>query len=338
MVRTGIIGMGGMGHMHFGVHVENPDVEVVALADIEEERLQPGESTEEINVGGGSARIDPERHSLYTDPDELIADEEVELVDICLPTFLHAEYVIKALQAGKNVLCEKPMAMNSDECRRMVAAAEEAEGQLMIAQCIRFWPEYAYLKETVESGRLGRLLSADFWRGGPAPDWSWQEWLKDSNRSGGAILDLHVHDVDFVHYLLGRPLGVCSTGAVGFTGGYDMVNTLYRYEDTITVHIGAAMGIPPAAGFEMKFSAAFEKGVVTYSSTSSPGLTEFTDSGSVHPEVGETDGYHEEIAYFVKCIENNERAAACTPESAAFSIELTEAEIESIESGEMVRM
>jgi predicted dehydrogenase len=330
--------MGGMGHMHFGVYADIRDAEVVALADIQEERLQPGESTEEINVGGGSAEIDPERHKLYTDPDELIADDEVELVDICLPTFLHADYAIRALEAGKNVLCEKPMAMNADECRRMIAAADSAEGQLMIAQCIRFWPEYAYLKETVESDRLGRLMAVDLWRGGPMPDWSWEGWLKDAERSGGAILDLHVHDVDFVHFLLGRPMGVYSTGAVGTSGGYDIVNTLYRYEDHLSVHTGAAMGLPPAAGFEMKYSAAFEKGVLTFTSTQSPGLTEFTQAGSVHPDVSETDGYHEEIKYFVECIDKGEMAASCTPESSAFSIELTEAEIESIETGEMVSL
>lgn len=338
MIKVGIIGLGGMGNMHFGVYEEVDDAGVVALADADEERLKPGKSAQEINVGEGGASIDPEKHSLYTDAEELLADGEVDMVDICLPTFLHAEFAVKAIEAGKHVLCEKPMALTREECDDVLAALDEGDVQMMVAQCIRFWPEYVYLKETVESNRMGKLLSAEFWRGGSIPEWSWDGWLKDHERSGGAILDLHVHDTDFVQYLLGRPRGVCSTGAIGPSGGYDVVDTVYLYEDKISVHTGANMGLPPAFGFEMKYAVAFEKGCLTFSSKHSPGLMEFTSDGSHHPDTKQTDGYHEEIEYFVECLENNEVPAVCTPESAAYSIALAEAEISSIESGDVVEI
>ena len=338
MVKVGIIGLGGMGNMHFGVHEGMAGAQVVALADIEEERLQPGGSSLEINIGGGGAVIDPERHKTYTDAADLINDPDVELVDICLPTYLHTEYTIKAIQAGKHVLCEKPMALTYQECQTVLDALEGMDVKLMIAQCIRFWPEYVYLKETVESGRMGRILSAGFWRGGGIPEWTWQGWMKDHERSGGAALDLHVHDADFVHYLLGKPRGVCSTGAIGPSGGYDVIDTVYLYENKMAVYAGANMGLPAAFGFEMRYAVVFEKGCLIYNSNSTPGLMEITDSGKTHPEVKHTDGYHEELSYLIKCLQNNELPAVVTPRSAAFSIKLANAEIESVETGRVVEV
>ncbi len=338
MVKVGIIGLGGMGNMHFGIYEGLPGAEVVALADVEEERLKPGASSTAFNLGEGAAVIDPQRHRTYSDPGELLRDPEVDLVDICLPTYLHAECTISAIEAGKNVLCEKPMALSTKECQRVLDALEGKDVKLMIAQCIRFWPEYAYLKETVESGRMGRLCSARFWRGCSSPDWTWRHWMKDAELSGGAVLDLNVHDADFVHYLLGRPKAVCSTGAIGPSGGYDIVETVYVYEDKISVCSGANMALPPAFGFEMRYLASFEKGCLAFSSANTPALMEIAESSSTHPELRHTDGYHEELAYLVKCIENDELPGVVTPESAAFSIELVEAEVRSIETGQVVEL
>jgi len=338
MVKVGVIGLGGMGNMHFGVYEGMKEAQVVALADTDEEKLKPGASKKEINIGGGGATIDPKRHKLYNDPKKLLEDPNVQLVDICLPTFLHAEYIIGALEAGKHVLCEKPMALVPEECKKVLAALKGKKTKLMIAQCIRFWPEYVYLKETLQAGRLGKVRWADLWRGGSIPEWSWRGWLKDHKRSGGAILDLHVHDVDFVHYLLGRPKAVCSTGAVGPSGGYDVVDTVYIYDEKMSVHSGANMGLPVAFGFEMRYSVAFEKGCLIYSTRNSPPLMEITSEGQKHPVVKKTDGYHEEIEYFVKCVANNEAPATCTPESAAFTIELAAAEIESVKTGKPVAL
>ena len=338
MVRVGIIGMGGMGNMHFGVYEGLGEAQVVALADIEEERVKPGESSLAINIGAGGATIDPEKHKTYADPRKLLADADVDMVDICLPTFLHADYCIKAMRAGKHVLCEKPMAATSKECKKVLSAFEKSNVKFMVAQCLRFWPEYVYLKETVASGRLGRVRALSMWRGSAMPQWSWRGWLTDHTRSGGAILDLHVHDADFVHYLLGRPKAVCSSGGIGPSGGYDAVETLYLYDQEMAVTTGANMGLPAGFKFEMRYLAAFERGCLAFSSSKSPSLLEITESSEIHPELKQTNGYREEISYFVKCIENNEMPAVAMPESSAFSIKLIEAELKSINSGKAVAL
>lgn len=337
MVRVGIIGLGGMGNMHFGCYASVARAQVVGIADVQEERLRPGKSSLKINIGEGGATIDPQKQRLYANPDDLIADSGVDMVDICLPTFLHAEYCQKGLEAGKHVLCEKPMALTHQECVDVLRAAGRSRGKLMVAQCVRFLPEYEYLKETIESRRLGRLLALSLWRGSAPPQWSWQNWLLDHKRSGGGILDLHVHDADFVHHALGRPQAVCSTGAKGPSGGYDVVETVYVY-DGQAVRAGANLALPSGFGFEARFTASFERGCLRYSTSDPHALKEVTNQGVQHPTLPKKNGYREEIAYFVRCIENNELPAAALPESTAFSVRLVEAEKESAQTGKLVKL
>jgi predicted dehydrogenase len=327
-----------MGNMHFGIYETNENAKVVALADADPNKLKPGESALTINIGTGAARIDPSRHKLYNNADDLISNPDVDLVDICLPTYMHPEYMIKAIKAGKHVLCEKPMALTYEECRKVLNMLRGKRTRLMIAQCIRFWPEYVYLKETVDSGRLGKVLSAYFWRGGSAPTWSWDNWFLNHKRSGGFILDLHIHDADFVHYLFGKPAAVCSSGAIGPTSGFDIVDTLYIYKKKMSVHAGANMALPPGFGFEMKYAVSFEKGCLVFSSAHSPTLTEIVGSEKKFPELKKTDGYREEIAYLVRCLEKDQRPAVAMPQSSAFSVQLIEAEIKSVKTGKVVKL
>lgn len=340
MVDVGLVGLGGMGNKHFGCYENLNTARITALADAQEERLQPGESSLEINVGEGSIVVDPEKHETYTDVEKCFREADVDMVDICLPTFLHPEFCCKALEQDLHVLCEKPMALTADECQKMVEAAEDSDGMLMVAQCIRFWPEYRYLKETLESGRLGELRNLRLWRGGAAPDWAWDNWLSDHERSGGAILDLHVHDLDFAQYLLGQPEALCSTGTPRFTGGYDAVNTtlVYDKKGEMTVDVGAEMGLPAEFGFKMQFMASFDDGCLVFDTSNTPPLIEMTDSGTEHPDVKDADGWLEEIAYFVDCVENGKEPAECPPDSTAFSVRMVEAERQSIESGELVEL
>jgi len=338
MIRVGIIGLGGMGNMHFGCYEVTAGAVVVALADVERSRLGAGPSERAIDVGSGGAVIDPERHRLYADATELIADPTVDLVDICLPTYLHAEWTIRALEAGKHVLCEKPMAMNSAECEEVLRTASATQGKLMIAQCVRFFPAFDYLRETVDSGRLGSLEQISLWRGGAPPDWSWDDWLTDHARSGGQILDLHIHDADFLHYLLGRPRAVFTTAARGFSGGWDLLSTQYVFPDGPVALAEANSNLPPAFGFESRYMATFEGGCLRYSSAVGQGLAELTEAGITHPQLGERSGYELEIEYFLGCIERDEAPRMARPESSAFSVRLIEAEKESAETGRVVEL
>ncbi len=338
MIRVGIIGLGGMGNMHLGCHGGSDGAEVVAVADVNEAKLRPGQSAQQINIGTGGGRIDPEKQRLYTSADELIADDGVDLVDICLPTFLHARYTIEALKAGKHVVCEKPMALTYAECEQVLRAAEGAAGRLMIAQVVRFFPAYEVLKETLESGRLGALKHLSLSRLSAPPRWSWENWLLNHERSGGALIDLHVHDADFVHYLLGEPVAVFARGAKGPSGGWDTVMADYVYGADVAVSVTGSWGLPDSFQFTAGFMAAFEDGCLVHSTAASEPLVELTADGRHAGPMKEVNGYAEELHYFVGCIERGEEPAKVMPASSAFSIKLVEAERQSMESGEVVEL
>jgi len=338
MVRVGIVGLGGMGNRHLGCWEAVEDAEVVALADADEKRLRPGASEQEINIGSGGGLINPDRQRLYTDADALIADPDVDLVDICLPTFLHAGFTIKALQAGKHVVCEKPMALSYEECRHVLDVAEDAPGRLMIAQVVRFFPAYEALKDAVESGRFGALKHLSLWRLSAPPRWSWENWMLDHRRSGGALIDLHVHDADFVHYLLGEPKAVFAGGAGYISGGWDTVTANYLYEGDMVVTATGSWAMPDGFPFAAGFMAAFEDGCLVYESAASEPLLEGTADEMRPFALPDKDGYEEELRYFVGCIVRGEEPQKVAAGSSAFSIRLVEAERESIENGRVVEL
>ena len=166
MLKVGILGMGGMGWFHAQRYLHLPNVQIVALADVVPERLQAREAVQ-INIENQSQPFDFSDVARYPNAAALIAEADVDMVDICLPTDLHAPYTIQALEAGLHVLCEKPMALNSDDADMMIAAATRTGRKLMIAQCLRFWSEYVFLRERIQDQAYGHLLSLNmWWRGG----------------------------------------------------------------------------------------------------------------------------------------------------------------------------
>jgi len=340
MVKVGILGMGMMGWFHTRRYAQLPNAEIVAIADITPERL---EAREEVagNIANGGAAIDLAQVTRYTDPDALIDEADVDVVDVCLPTHLHARYAVAALRAGRHVLCEKPMALTLADADRMIEAAAASERLLMIAQCIRFWPEYTFLRDAVREGTYGRLLSLNMFRMGGRPIWSWDNWFLDPARSGGPIVDLHIHDVDYVHALLGMPDTVQATGRVSqATGSYDAVHALYHYVDGPQVHIHAGWSLPQIP-FNAGYDAWFERAFVRYDGKAQPALQVFEDPVRVdgHPADYEPgDAYATEIAYFLECVERGTPPVACPPESARGSLALVQAEIAAIESGQVQRL
>ena len=220
MLKAGIVGMGHMGERHINSYKNIDSVEVGAVNDVRINELK--------------GKFDLKGIKTYEKLDDLLNDKNIDFVDICLPTFLHKEHTIKALDASKHVICEKPMAMNAEECDAMIEAQKKSNKFLMIAQCLRFWPEYEILKDYVSQNKLGRLLSLYLLRACQTPSWSWNNWIMKGSKSGGAILDLHVHDVDMVNYLLDIPEAVYSVGANAIKGGgIDILSTQYLYDKDI---------------------------------------------------------------------------------------------------------
>lgn len=338
MLRVGIVGFGGIGKMHLGVWNKTPGCEVVAVADVDPEKLKVGVSKQEINVGTAGGLLDPAKTGLYRSAAELLAKSDVEAVDICTPTCFHAELSVMALKAGRHVLCEKPMALDYAECSRVVRAQKETGLVYMTAQCIRFWPEYEYLAETIKSRRLGALKWLNLLRQGSPPRWAWKDWFAKRKMSGGGILDLHVHDVDFIVSVFGAPKSVCSQGAIGFSKGWDSVTTLYDYGPKRIVSAQCSLNLPANAGFKMTYQAVFADGMIVYDGAQQPPFAELNGKEKLVPKVPEENGYAREIGYFVDCIRSGKQPKRCLPESSALSIKVAKAEEKSCETGRPVKV
>lgn len=338
MLKVGLVGIGFMGRGHLDQYMrlekEGFPVKLVALCDVDENKFKG------IFVGGnmgdlGQSKYDFSKYALYTNFDEMIAKEELDYIDIALPTFLHSHYAVKALNAGLNVLCEKPMAINPTQCQLMIDAAKTNNKKLMIAQCLRFWPAYETLKHYVETEELGKPVCLYFYRGGSTPIWSHQDWLRDEVRSGGCLLDQHVHDVDMVNWLFGVPNAVSTLGRNVHPGaGFDAITTQYRYDGFIVnTQDDWSMngdGVP----FRMLYRANFERGAVIFEN----GETNIYPVGGkafkADDQNGE-DGYYREIKYFVNAVTNNTLIETAAPESTRTTICIATAERDSaINDGE----
>lgn len=336
MLKIGIVGFGFMGRMHYRCWDGMKGAEVAAVCDSNAKVLeQLGESTG--NIEGAEASIDTSSFNFYTDFDEMLSKEQLDGVCITLPTNLHPDFSAKALKAGVNVLCEKPMALTVAKCEEMIAVAKESGKVLMIGHCVRFWPEYAKTKEIVAGGEYGKVVAAVFQRLGAVPTWSEDNWFLDESRSGGVALDLHIHDTDYVHYLFGIPKAVLSNKVTGPGGGTAHIVTQYLYDDGKLVSAEGGWSMMPSFGFEMSFNIMLEKATIVYDCTRKPALKVCTSEGeTLEPEVEKDDGYVREMAYFAKLIQGEKVEEIITLEQSRDSVKIVEAEKKSAEKCEKV--
>lgn len=262
MIRIGLIGLGFMGRTHLEIYDrlerEGDQVVVTALCDVDPLKMEGGAVVGNIGSDTGSS-LDFNRYRKYTSVADMLENEQLDAVDITLPTFLHKDVAIQCLRHGVHVLCEKPMARDFQQCADMSEAAANSGRQLMIGQCLRFWPAYVRVKKLVEEQTYGKVLAASFYRGGGTPTWG--AWLTNNELSGGAMLDMHVHDTDVVNWLFGKPKSVsCQARNVIPGSGYDIVSTHYQYEDGKIVNAQADWTLQGDYGFDMSFRVNFERG------------------------------------------------------------------------------
>ena len=306
--KIGIVGLGFMGTTHWGVYKGLKDAQIVALADVDAKKRMGDVSAVVGNIGGGdnSKPLDLTGVTVYEDARALIGNADVDIVDICVPTPDHADIVCAALAAGKHVFCEKPLCRDAAQMKRIVAAAKKARTFFNVGLCVRAWPEYRHACEYFKSGKAGKMKSATFKRISPSVDGNaWQNWFMDGARSGGALLDLHVHDADEVNYFFGMPKSVTAVGATGIVskGGVDHVVATYDYGDGSLVMAEGGWAAAKGTPFEMSFTIVCEKATLKLDAS---GYHIYPVKGKpITPKLdvkaGPT-GWHQELAYFVNCV------------------------------------
>lgn len=283
MVRIGIVGVGFMGWIHYLASRGLKGAKLAAICSRDKNKLAGDWRSIRGNFGPPGEMVDLSAVKKYESLDDLLADPEIDLVDVCNPTHLHPETAIAALSAGKHVIVEKAIALKPEQADAMLAAAKKAGKQLLVAHVLPFFPEFAFAADVVRGGRYGRLLGGHFKRVISRPDWSAD--IGDAAKTGGPAIDLHIHDTHFIGLLAGVPKAVFSAGVVeGDAVNY--LTTSYLYGPggpAITCSSGAVAmsGRPFVHGCEIYL----EKATLVYESGTCPLTVLTADGKSTQPDL-----------------------------------------------------
>lgn len=293
MLKVGLVGVGGISGAHIPAWNDMEDAELVAICDIRTERME---------------KYPDKRH--YTDFDEMLAKEELDILDICLPTYLHADFAVKAMEKGINVITEKPISLKNEDVERVYSTAEKNNVKFMVAQVLRFWPEYELLKEIYDSKRYGKLLSGTMIRLGGYPKWSWDGWMMDEKRSGLVPFDLHIHDLDFMVYAFGMPKIAHQYRSK--LPKQDFISVTYDFGE-FSINSEAswyATCYPFTAEFRFQFEDAVvsnENGkmMIYLKDDEKINLSQEAEGDTGAINLPKSDAYANEIIYFANCVKNN---------------------------------
>lgn len=282
------------------------DVEVTALADCRSEFL------EKAAVQWPNAR-------LYKTGMELLQAESLDSVHICLPSYLHTDHAVAAMDRGFHVFVEKPVCLTEAEAQRLLDAKERNHVQVMVGQVVRSFDEYRYLKECYETGRYGELKSITMQRISGDAAWGFEDWFHKEDRSGSVVLDLHVHDLDFLRYLLGEPDSFDVRATALASGMINQIFTTYEFGKIFAVTEGI-WDISSALPFEASYHACFEKASVVFRGLNekplavykSDGTTEYLElereydvkDDSAGINISNLGPYYTEDKYYMECLMN----------------------------------
>lgn len=309
-MKIGILGAGMMGNAHIkGFRsLDRQNAEYCSIFDVAPQKR-------EAFAGQYGLKT-------YPDLDAMLTDGDLDVIDLCLPSFMHEEYALKIAAAGKHMLIEKPMAFTVESVKNIFDAARRHRVRVMAAQVIRFWPEYAKIKEMYDGGELGEVITAYAARLSQLASWS--EWYKQPQHSGEALLNLTLHDIDFLHCLIGKPESVYSAGHKNESGSYNDVMNIFKFGNGVAAVVDGSSNMTPGYPFTMRFRLLATKGTVEYTFVSGENIGPDSVSSlmwypkkgkNIRIDVPQEDPYGKEIQYFVDCILNGEETARVSEQS-----------------------
>jgi len=328
-----------MGLVHIKAYGRIPGVKLVAVADAFKQPVNGVIAGVNGNINDANAlRLDPDVR-VYRDANDLLADLRVQLVDLCVPTPEHVRLSLAALKAGKHVVCEKPLARTSALCRQIVRAAASAKTYFMPAMCMRFWPGWDWLKRAIDRQTYGSVLAARFRRVSGPPGWSRANYLK-GGESGGALLDLHIHDADFVQFCFGRPQTVFSLGQSRFSGAVDHVVTQYVVKGGVTVSAEGSWLMSGTHPFSMTYVVNFENATAEFDIARAAEALRLYEEGKPMQvvQLEGVDGYVGELTHMVESIRRRRPPTVVTAKDGLSAVEICEAEEKSVLTGKLVRL
>jgi len=333
--RVGIIGYGFMGRTHALAYQraarDGFACELVAVADRSVASLGEGAGAGNLKTGGDA--IDHSGVTLHRGAQDLLADESIDLVSICTHTDTHVPLALAALDAGKHVLVEKPVAIEVDQVERLADAARATDRLCLPAMCMRYWPAWVKIHAMIGDERYGAVRSAAFHRLGTRPNWA-GEFYADETRSGGVLCDLHIHDTDFLVHCFGAPERVMTSGDAMH------LSSLYHYGADGPVHMIAegAWDHQPGAGFQMRCTVVCERATIDFNIGREEQLVVYQGDARSVVEVGGLTGYDGQVRAMLDAIGGDESGVRATMEDAVMTARVLKSERVSMDSGRPCRV
>jgi predicted dehydrogenase len=348
MLRVGLVGVGFMGWIHYLSYRKARGVKLAAVCTRDPKKLSGDWRGIQGNFGPPGEQVDLSRVVKYSDLAELLADDSIDLVDICLPPNLHAEAALAALAAGKHVFVEKPMGLTAAECDRIMRAAEKAKRQVLVGHVLPLLPEYAFARQAVVSGKYGKLLGGHFKRFISDP--LWIKDFYDPAKVGGPLVDLHVHDAHFIRLLFGMPTAVTSQGRLrGDVVEYCVSQFQFADRSLVVSSAGGVInqqGRPFTHGYEMHFERAtlyFDLAVLAGGKLQVTPLTLLDSKGKAEqPKLPEGDpmlsAFDAEVKEVARAVASGEPSAILSGDLARDAIVLCHKQTQAVKSGKTVRV
>lgn len=347
MLRVGIAGIGFIGMIHYLAYRKVPGVKVAALCEQDEKRLAGDWRSIKGNFGPAGAKMDLSGLATYRELDDLVADPQLDVIDVCLPPSLHAGVTIAALKAGKHVFCEKPIALADVDAKRMVAAARSAGRQLLVGHVLPFLSEYAFAYRTISEGKYGKLLGGHFKRVISDPLWLPNFYHPD--KVGGPMLDLHIHDAHFIRLLFGMPTSVNARGRMRGEV-VEFAETQFTFDDPSLV-VASTTGVVRQQGraFTQSFEIHLEGATMLFDFSVLDGkphvATPLTILDArvkvVRPKLGPSDpveGFVAELKEVVRSIRTGEESRILGGDLARDALLICHKETESVRGGKPVKI
>lgn len=329
MIKVALIGCGTMGRTHSGGYTKIEDAKVVAFCDLNAEKAQ--------------TLADQHGAAVYTDFETMMEKADFDVLDICLPTYLHKQHAIAGMKAGKHVFCEKPIALTVADAEEMVRTAKECGVKFSVGHVLRFFPSYKNAIEQKDKGRLGipRLIRTT--RNQAFPQWSWEGWYKDYSKSGGPIVDLVIHDIDWILHNFGK---VDRVFAKNYNGRVEELEQdhcmlILHLENGAIAHVEGSWAYPKGSVFRMTFEVVGTEGQIEFDNVASASVIKQTAPNDQHsiaylsPVPGKNEPYCAELNEFIQCVRNNVEPIV-TGEQAIEALRVALAAVESSKTGEPV--
>ncbi|MBV6716690.1 Gfo/Idh/MocA family oxidoreductase [Paenibacillus chitinolyticus] len=329
-MKVAVIGCGTMGRTHAAEWKRMPGIRLAGVCDAQE--------------GTARSLADRLETEAYEDFDRMIGEADPDIVDICLPTHLHKEFIFKAARTGRHVICEKPIALSADEAEEAAAECKKQGVRLFIGHVVRFFPSYADIRRKAAEGTIGTPAVLHAKRMGANPGLA-KPWYANSDKSGGVILDLMIHDIDFAQSLFGRAVSVYAMNRR--EGNTDYALATLRFGSGEIAHLEAYWGFP--GPFTTDVELAGTGGVLRFNSENAVSLRVFKAKGAAAEAAAEKaavpvpkspstyNPYYLELAHFADCVRTG-REPEVTAEDACSALRTSLAVIESARTGRPVKL